>query len=126
MNFGQAIQAGFRNYVNFEGRARRSEYWYWGLFSALAQLAANLMSGSDESLPSTLVALGLLLPSISVGVRRLHDIDKSGWFLLLWFIPLIGWIVLIVWACRKGTPGPNRFGADPFEGLPATVGAPAA
>jgi uncharacterized membrane protein YhaH (DUF805 family) len=125
MNFGQAIQAGFRHYLNFAGRARRSEYWYWMLFATLVQLAADLLSGSGESLASLVVTLIVLLPSLAIGVRRLHDIDKSGWFLLLWFIPLIGWVVLIVWACRPGTAGPNRFGADPFEMPPAVADTPA-
>ena len=125
MNFGQAIQAGFRNYVNFEGRARRSEYWYWVLFVTLVQLVMDLVAGSDDSAAAVVATLGLLLPSLAVSVRRLHDIDKSGWFLLLWFIPLIGWIVLIVWACRRGTVGPNRFGPDPFDMLPAAADTPA-
>jgi hypothetical protein len=58
-----------------------------------------------------------LLPGIAVGVRRLHDVDRSGWWLLLAFIPLVGTIILIVWFCTRGTPGPNRFGPDPLSGI---------
>ena len=62
---------------------------------------------------SALVSLGLFLPGLAVAVRRLHDVDRSGWWLLLAFVPLIGIIVLIVWWCTEGTRGPNRFGPDP-------------
>jgi uncharacterized membrane protein YhaH (DUF805 family) len=67
---------------------------------------------------NSLVNLALFLPSLAVSVRRLHDLDRSGWWILLVFVILIGWIVLIVWNCTKGTPGPNRFGPDPLAGAP--------
>jgi uncharacterized membrane protein YhaH (DUF805 family) len=113
MNFTQAISSGFSNYVNFAGRAIRSEYWYWVLFVLIATIATSII---DLVLGITLFepifSLAVLLPSIAVGVRRLHDLDRSGWWLLLGFIPLIGAIVLIVWFCGRGTPGANRFGPD--------------
>jgi uncharacterized membrane protein YhaH (DUF805 family) len=65
---------------------------------------------------NSLASLALLLPSLAVAVRRLHDIDRTGWWILLWFIPIIGWIILIIWHCTAGTPGPNRFGQDPLAG----------
>ena len=115
MNFTQAISSGFSNYVNFAGRAIRSEYWYWVLFVLIATIATSII---DLVLGITLFepifSLAVLLPSIAVGVRRLHDLDRSGWWLLLGFIPLIGAIVLIVWFCGSGTPGANRFGPDPL------------
>ena len=115
MNFTQAISSGFSNYVNFAGRAIRSEYWYWVLFVLIATIATSII---DLVLGITLFepifSLAVLLPSIAVGVRRLHDLDRSGWGLLLGFIPLIGAIVLIVWFCGRGTPGANRFGPDPL------------
>ncbi len=113
MNLGQAIQSGFQKYANGSGRASRSEYWYWLLFSTLIQVAADLVTGA-QSMLSIVVTLALLLPSVAVGIRRLHDIDRLGWFMLLWLIPIIGWIVLIYWACGKGTTGENRFGPDPL------------
>jgi uncharacterized membrane protein YhaH (DUF805 family) len=119
MNFGQAIQSGFRNYVNFNGRAMRSEYWYWTLFAVLLQLAVEMVTDGEVSWISGLVSLALFLPSLSVSIRRLHDIDKSGWWFLLWFVPIVGWIVMIYWACRKGTDGANRFGPDPVIATPA-------
>jgi uncharacterized membrane protein YhaH (DUF805 family) len=121
MNFVQAIQSGFRNYVTFSGRAQRSAYWWWTLFTVVLQVGADL--AISETLGSIL-AVVLLLPSIAVGMRRLHDLDRSGWWILLWFVPIVGWIVLIYWACCKGTEGPNRFGPDPLAMAPDT--APAA
>ena len=91
MNFVETISAGFSNYVNFSGRACRSEYWYWVLFIVLGAIVAVII---DEVLGMPLIdplfALATLLPSIAVAVRRLHDIDRSGWWLLLGFIPLVG------------------------------------
>ena len=121
MNLVQAIQSGFQNYVTFQGRAARSAYWYWTLFAVLAQVIAQWALGETVSL---LVSLVLFLPSLAVSVRRLHDIDRSGWWFLIWFIPVVGWIVMIYWACCKGTEGPNRFGPDPLVVGPDT--APAA
>jgi uncharacterized membrane protein YhaH (DUF805 family) len=123
MGFGEAISAGFGNYVNFSGRAMRSEYWYWTLFVIVGGIVASVidmavfgagaMSGS-LGIVSVLFNLAVLLPSIAIGVRRLHDLDRSGWWLLLLFIPLVGAIILIVWFCTRGTPGPNRFGGPPM------------
>ena len=119
MNFGQAIQSGFKNYIGFEGRACRSEYWFWVLFTVLAGFAtaiidAVLFSGSEPSPLNVLFNLAVLLPSIAVGARRLHDIDKTGWRLLLWLVPIVGWIILILWAVQKGDGASNRFGSDPL------------
>jgi uncharacterized membrane protein YhaH (DUF805 family) len=112
MTFPQAIEAGFKNYVNFSGRASRSEYWFWVLFSAVGQTVFALVDAMTGIVVFTaLFVLSTLLPGIAVAVRRLHDLDKSGWFLLLALIPLVGAIILIVWACQEGTRGPNRFGA---------------
>jgi uncharacterized membrane protein YhaH (DUF805 family) len=117
MGFTEAISAGFRNYVNFSGRAMRSEFWYWVLFAIIVSVVAKvidlvLFPGSDVSPINSLVGLALFLPGLGVSVRRLHDIDRTGWWILLVLIPLIGAIVLIIWYCQKGTPGPNRFGTE--------------
>ena len=120
MNFTQAISSGFQNYINFTGRAARSEYWFWTLFTVLVSIAASLIDlalfrSFDFSPLATIVSLGTLLPSLAVGVRRLHDLDRTGWWLLL-IITVIGAIVLLVWFCMRGTAGPNRFGPDPLAG----------
>lgn len=104
MTFSESIRTCFLKYATFDGRASRSEYWWFFLFTCLASAAL----GSISQTLSGLFSLAVLLPSLAVGVRRLHDVDKSGWFLLLWFIPIIGWIILIVWATQKGKE-PNRF-----------------
>lgn len=104
MTFGESIRTCFTKYATFEGRAARSEYWWFVLFTFLASAAANLIS---ESL-SGLVSLTTLLPSLAVGARRLHDTDRSGWYLLLWLIPVIGWIILILWMTQVARE-PNRF-----------------
>jgi len=126
MNFQQAIASGFNNYVNFSSRAVRSEFWFWALFSFILGIVATfldyavfadfdiwtLMDASFSPI-NTLVNLALILPSIAVGIRRLHDIDRTGWWLLLLFT-VIGIILLIVWYCTKGTTGSNRYGPDPL------------
>ena len=111
MNFGQAISSCFKKYATFTGRASRSEYWWFALFDVLVSLAASMMG----DVVNALAALALFLPVLAVGARRLHDIGKSAWFLLLWFIPLIGWIILIVWACQKSDPASNEYGPPPVD-----------
>jgi len=121
MGFGEAIQSGFRNYVGFSGRAARSEYWYWVLFAVLLAIVGRIIDyavgfHAGAGIFSAIVGLAVILPDLAVGVRRLHDRDKSGWFLLLCLIPLIGSIILLVWFCQRGTSGANRFGPDPLAG----------
>jgi uncharacterized membrane protein YhaH (DUF805 family) len=117
MTFGNAIKFGFTNYANFQGRSPRSGYWYWALFSALVSIALNILAGGKTDnffgMLGGLVSLGLFLPTLGYGVRRLHDINKSGWFILFALIPLVGWIFLLVWYVKDSEPGTNRFGANP-------------
>ena len=121
MNFLEAVQSGFRNYVNFSGRAVRSEFWFWILFTIVGGLATAIL---DYALIPSWVTyfsfagvfdIATLLPGIAVAARRLHDTDRSGWWLLLFLVPLFGTIVLLYWWCSKGTRGYNRFGADYFR-----------
>jgi uncharacterized membrane protein YhaH (DUF805 family) len=122
MTFSQAIKSGFSNYVNFNGRASRSAFWYWVLFAVLVGIVADVLDismapddwTSSSFLFGRLWGFATLLPNLAVGARRLHDTDRSGFWLFIWFLPLIGIILLIVWWCFKGTPGPNRFGPDPL------------
>jgi uncharacterized membrane protein YhaH (DUF805 family) len=126
MNFGQAIESGFRNYFGFSGRAPRSEYWWWQLFAVLVIGAALLLDTQmgwviDPDLEdspgwaASLASLALLFPNLAMAVRRLHDRDKSGWWILLGLIPLIGGLILLVWYLSRGTEGENRFGPDPLS-----------
>ena len=114
MGFGQAISSGFSNYVNFDGRASRSEFWYWTLFAILVAIVTQIID-AIIGIPATniIASLGLLLPWLAVGARRLHDIDRTGLWLLL-LLTGIGAILLLIWDCFKGTAGPNRFGPDPL------------
>jgi uncharacterized membrane protein YhaH (DUF805 family) len=112
-----------KNYANFNGRARRKEYWMYVLFNCLLGIALNfiaLIFGSiSHSLLSVMVfvqciiSLALIIPGLAVTVRRLHDINKSGWWILIGLIPLIGAIVLFVFACLDSTPGSNQYGENP-------------
>ncbi|MGH9810768.1 MAG: DUF805 domain-containing protein [Terriglobia bacterium] len=116
MDFAGAIQSGFSNYANFSARACRSEFWHWTLFAIVVNIATAILDRiTGAGFIGLVVSLALLIPSIAVGARRLHDIDRTGWWLLLAFT-VIGGIVLIVWYCTKGTTGPTRFGADPLMG----------
>jgi len=105
MTFGESISICFTKYADFTGRASRSEFWWWTLFVILASIATGLIS----DMVSAIFSLATLLPGLAVGARRLHDTDRSGWLQLLWFIPVIGWIILIVWLVQEGKE-PNRFG----------------
>ena len=112
MNFTQAVTTCFQKYVDFNGRARRSEYWYWSLFTGLISAILSLILGS-ESFIVTIFSLATLLPGLAVSVRRLHDIGKSGWWLLIALIPLVGAILLLIWDCKDSDPGTNVYGSNP-------------
>jgi uncharacterized membrane protein YhaH (DUF805 family) len=119
MNFTQAIESGLANYRDFSGRAVRSEYWFWALFAVIGEFVAGSVDVAIFPYSAVIsplegvFSLVILLPSLALSVRRLHDIDRSGlWALLL--LTGFGFFVLIYWAAIRGTPGPNRFGADPF------------
>jgi len=102
-------------YAEFTGRSRRQEYWLFLLFSILLNLAANIIDGViSAGIVSALVGLALIVPSIAVLVRRLHDTDRTGWWALLILLPVLGTLILLVFCLFKGTDGANRFGQDPL------------
>jgi uncharacterized membrane protein YhaH (DUF805 family) len=134
MNFTEAVSKVYRNYVNFNGRARRSEYWWWALYMLITGtviaviesrmglgmghmgMGGGAMSAGYQGGPlSGLWSLAHLLPGLGVAVRRLHDTERSGWWLLIILIPLIGALALLYFLVSKGTSGPNRFGEDPIR-----------
>ena len=126
MDILTAVSSCFANYVNFSGRAPRSEYWFFVLFVVIA--AAIAVALDSALFPTVLfsplysiVSVVTILPWIAVTARRLHDIDRSGWWQLISFVPLIGAIVLLVWLVKRGTPGPNRFGPDPLAAMAPAV-----
>jgi uncharacterized membrane protein YhaH (DUF805 family) len=144
MTFIESIKTVLSKYAVFNGRARRSEFWWYYLAVTIVDtilyvvlvapgygafmtanmeyLAANDPTAPAPTMPGSLVTgflivslvnLALLLPTLGVSVRRLHDTDRSGFWYFLSFIPFVGIIILIVWWASAGTPGPNRFGPDP-------------
>lgn len=121
MSFGAAIKSVFSQYVGFSGRARRSEYWWFALFTFLVSIAAAILDsalgltfeGSSTGFIGLVASLALLLPALAVAVRRLHDTDRTGWWVLIGVVPLVGAIVLIVFFVSDSTPGANRFGPSP-------------
>ena len=127
MGFSDAVRSGFDHYVKFDGRASRAAYWWWFLFALLAWIVAYILDiAVDATIFQLIVALGLFLPGLSVAIRRLHDTDRSGWWILIGLIPLIGAIVLIVFYLQKSDPAQNRFGPPPGpEGVSAPTGMPA-
>ncbi|NVO06221.1 MAG: DUF805 domain-containing protein [Rhodoferax sp.] len=104
MQFQDAIKTCFSKYAAFEGIASRSEFWWWCLFVFLANAAGNTLSQALGGL----VAIATLLPSIAVTTRRLHDINRSGWWQLVALVPMVGWLVLLYW-CVQDSQQPNRF-----------------
>ncbi|SLN21119.1 Inner membrane protein YhaI [Aquimixticola soesokkakensis] len=122
MDFKTATKTCLQKYATFSGRAPRSEYWYFILFSVLGQfllsLVDMLLGMGDLSPLSSLFSLALVIPTFAAGARRLHDINRTGWWQLLTLIPIIGWIVLLVWYVKKGDDSTNRFGSDPLSNAP--------
>ncbi len=97
----------FRRYTDFGGRSNRGEYWFWMLDSLVLGFLASAALGDTGN---ALWTLATIIPSIALGVRRLHDIGRSGWWLLIILVPLIGFLVLIYWAVQPPEDGPNQYG----------------
>jgi uncharacterized membrane protein YhaH (DUF805 family) len=118
-DFRKAVAACLRQYATFTGRAARPEYWYFVLFNILVAIASTMLDvmifdpTAEFSPLNSLTSLALLLPSLAVAARRLHDTDRTAWWILLFLIPVIGWLIAIFFLVQRGTPGPNRFGPPP-------------
>ncbi len=120
MNFTEAIQSGFQKYIIFDGRASRSEYWYWVLFVVLASIGMGFLDliffpHSRVGILNTLFGLAVFLPGLAVCVRRLHDLNRTGWWVLVWLIPIVGWLILLIFMIQEGTESDNRFGSNPLN-----------
>ncbi|WP_248321211.1 MULTISPECIES: DUF805 domain-containing protein [unclassified Caballeronia] len=121
MGFSEAVRVALiEKFATFNGRARRSEYWYFQLFAGIvAGVAMVLMGMNEDSLAVislvSIVVLALFVPSLAVTVRRLHDTGRSGWFYLVAFVPIVGGILVFIWTCSRGTDGVNRYGSDPLN-----------
>ena len=107
-----------KKYAVFEGRARRKEYWMFVLFNFIIAIVLSIVEGfvNASGIISGLYSLAVFIPSIAVLARRLHDTNRSGWWILIGFVPLIGFIVLLVFAVMEGTNGSNDYGSDPKAG----------
>jgi uncharacterized membrane protein YhaH (DUF805 family) len=117
VNFGQAVQSVLSQYVGFAGRARRSEYWWFFLFNVIVSVVFAIIDAAIGSqILGAIVSLALLLPGIAVTLRRLHDTGRTGWWVWIALIPLIGVIVLIVFQCQDSEPGTNKYGPSPKYG----------
>jgi uncharacterized membrane protein YhaH (DUF805 family) len=132
MSFGTALRAFWSNYRNFKGRARRSEYWFIQLFLVATNLVAAvidlaLMDGDVDrfiangggGIVGLIWIIATIVPALAVLVRRLHDTNRSGWWALVGFIPLIGTIAILIFTVTDSTQGENRFGASPKDSTPA-------
>ena len=117
MNFTDAVATCFKKYADFEGRASRTEFWWFVLFTIVVSIVGGAIF---RNWVMSLINLALFVPSIAVGARRLHDIGKSGWLQLLWIIPLIGWAILIYWAAQPSGPD-NEYGASAEATDPAAL-----
>jgi uncharacterized membrane protein YhaH (DUF805 family) len=114
VNFVEAVQSVLSKYAVFSGRARRSEYWWFALFNIILSVVTTVVDRAiGNPALGLIVSLGLLLPSIAVGVRRLHDTDRSGWWMFIALVPLVGAIVLIVFLCQDSRYGDNKYGPSP-------------
>ena len=117
MGFAEAVQSCFKQYVGFTGRARRSEYWWFALFGLIVGIVANLIDtvlgtmseDTNVGVLGTIVSLALLLPTLAVAIRRLHDTSRTGWWILIGLIPIVGWIILLIWYCTDSKPEGVRF-----------------
>lgn len=115
--FVGALKDGFSRYVDFKTRSTRPQFWYWTLWSIIFSIGSAMVDGilgAGENGPvGLLVSLATFLPSLAVAIRRLHDIGRTGWWALLMFVPIIGWIVLIVFYCTKTEERANQWGPRP-------------
>ena len=115
MSFTESIKICFQKYIDFRGRAGRPEFWWFILFTVVVWIATGWIPFIDN-----IVRLLFLLPLLAVGARRLHDIGRTGWWLLLSLVPIIGPIALLIMLALPGTPGPNRYGPDSRQPAPET------
>jgi uncharacterized membrane protein YhaH (DUF805 family) len=110
------------HYFDFEGRVTRQAFWMFTLWSIIIYIGLSIIAEPA----AMLFSLATLLPSLGLGARRLHDIGMSGWWQLIWFIPILGWIAIIVLLAKQGIAGPNEYGADPRVAAGAPTPMPSA
>ncbi len=127
MGLWEAVSHVFNNYATFSGRARRSEFWYFYLFNLLIGFAAGILialSGGIISFLYGIYCLAIIIPGIAVTCRRLHDIGRSGSYILIGFVPIVGWIFLLIWMLQDSDPGSNQYGPNPKSSYGSAWSAP--
>jgi uncharacterized membrane protein YhaH (DUF805 family) len=109
-----------KKYAEFKGRARRKEFWMFVLFNLIISIGLSIIdsvlgtkTANGTGLLNSLYSLAVIIPSIAVAVRRLHDTNHSGWVWFLFLIPIVGWIILLVFLCTDSIPGENKYGPNP-------------
>lgn len=120
ITFRAAVESAYRRMFDFEGRSSRAEYWYFLLFYLVFAFVMGLFIDDDGpglivGVAAFVIGIANMIALIAVSVRRLHDIGKSGWWLFIGFIPIIGGLILLVWHCVRGDDGNNRFGLSPLQ-----------
>lgn len=122
MNLQQAVSSVLSQYATFTGRARRSEYWFWVLATFIASIVAAIIDGViGAQIVGLLLLLATIVPNLAVGARRLHDTGRSGWLQLIGLIPIVGWIILIVWFTQD-SHADNEHGPNPKGHAPGPYG----
>lgn len=115
--FGEAVKRALTvNYCNFQGRASRSEYWWFVLFAVIVGAAINVLfcwSDTISAIISGVVSLAFFLPNLGLAVRRLHDTGHSGWWIFINCVPLVGWIIYLIFVIKESEPAPNKWGQIP-------------
>ena len=122
MTFGDAVRDGFSKYVTFSGRSSRAAYWWWFLFALLVGVAAEIVDALlGTFVLSVIVGLALFLPGLAVLIRRYHDAGHSGWWVLLWIVPVVGVVVWLIFTLTDSKP-PNEWGDGPDTPVTPAVG----
>jgi uncharacterized membrane protein YhaH (DUF805 family) len=112
VDIAEAVRRAFSNFANFSGRANRGEFWWFVVANIVANVILTVVDSTILGFPilSLIWALVALIPGLSLSVRRLHDVDKSGWNILWGLVPVVGIVLLLIWYAKQGEPRPNRFG----------------
>lgn len=116
MSFVDAVKSVFSKYATFSGRARRSELWYFCLFNIIVSIVLGAVGNlTGLKFISSVYSLAVIIPGLAVVARRLHDIGKSAWWMLISLVPIVGSILLLIWECKDSEPGENQYGPNPKE-----------
>ena len=119
MGFADAVKAFFSNYVKFDGRSSRSEFWWAMLGIFIINILIGVLGALSETiggLVSMVFSLAIIIPFIAIGIRRFHDLNKTGWLVILLLIPLVNIVVALIFFTQRGTVGSNQYGPDPLGG----------